>query len=98
MPINLTSKNCVISPEMHVYLEEKINKLTRGLDVINASVYVKKNTHHKQGDIFDVEASINVPKKMIVAHTEAPDVRAAFHILEEKLNKQIARYRRKTPK
>ena len=95
MTLNLTTKNYALPPEMRNYLEERISKVTSRLDAINTDVYIKRNTHHKQGDIFDVEVIINVPKKMIVAKTQAPDVRAALHILEKKLDKQIARYRRK---
>lgn len=91
--MQLTTHNYSATEDVQLYIEERINKLEKHLHVIGSNVHIRRNTHHTKGDVFEVEVALQVPKKIIVAKTKAPDVRTAFRALEEKIAKQIARYK-----
>ncbi|MBI4359845.1 MAG: ribosome-associated translation inhibitor RaiA [Candidatus Jacksonbacteria bacterium] len=93
MPFQLTVHNYSITPDIWQMIEERINKLNLRVRVIGADVYIKRDTHHNKGDVFEVEIAIRVPKKTILAKEKAPDLRAAIRAIEDKLEKQIGRYK-----
>ena len=102
MKITTKSTNLDLTPALNEYLEMKIGSLSKYLEkyekegVVEARVELARTTnHHYKGDVFMAEADIRLPGKILRADAETEDIRSAIDLLENKLTKQIEKYKDK---
>ena len=96
MNIRYHTQNYTITQDLRSYTEYQLQKIERLADPLGAAVYIARNTHHQKGDIFDVEINIHIPKKIIKAREKnAGDVRSVVALVEQKLNKQLIKFKAK---
>lgn len=93
MKINLKTKNFSLTPNIKIYLEEKINSLDKFLpsdESISSDIELSKTTkHHQKGDIFRAEVNLNVPGKLIRVVAEEWDLRVAIDSVKDELQREI---------
>src|SRR3989338_2281641 len=96
MSINIHSQQYKIPPDIAEFIETAIEKLTKRTPVISAEIYISRNTHHKKGSVFTIEVDLHIPRKIIRARVEGMgDIRGAVTVAQEKLKKQLERYKGK---
>lgn len=93
MPFRLTTHNYSITPDIQELLQERLGKLVHRARPIATDVYITKNTRHAKGEVFEVEVALHLPKKTLIATTKASEVPIAIRRVEEKLAKQLDRYK-----
>lgn len=98
MSLNIHSQQYKIPPDIAEFIEKTIGKIANRTQIIGAEVYLSRNTHHKKGNVFSIEIDLHVPRKIIRARVEGgEDVRGAIILAQEKLQKQLERYKAKKP-
>jgi|SRR3989338_7115322 len=96
MNIHISTNNYTTTPDIQTAIEYHIQKLSHIVEPLAVSIYVHQNTHHKKGSIYTIEVDYHVPKKIIHAQVKnASNVRGALDVLEEKLERQIKKYKDK---
>ena len=102
MKLNYKIKDVVVDDEIKNYIQEKIGglveqyllKLDEKVD-IPIEVEVKRETHHKKGNVIYTEVNIKVPGKILRASTYALTVQAGIDEIEDDLKRQIKKYKEK---
>lgn len=103
MRITIRSKNLVITPPLRSYIEQKILKsvkrLLKGTAAMDLPIldleFSRTTQHHRKGRIYYAEVNLSVGKRRLRASAEAEDIRAACDLLEEKLEREITRFKSK---
>lgn len=99
-PLNITGIKCTIDDRTEKYIKNKIGKLSRFLPrharkIASAKVIVKQ-VDQKDGNIYEVEAIIDVPNKTIKSEENTSNVLAAIDIIERRLSAQLRKYKETT--
>jgi ribosomal subunit interface protein len=72
-------------------------KLVKHFDeegVAEMKVELSRSTkHHKKGLVFQADVNLRLPKKMLRADDANTDIRAAIDIVENKLRREIEKYK-----
>ena len=102
MNLNYKIKNEEVDEEIKKYVQEKIGGLVdqylEKLDEkinIPIEVEIKKETHHRKGNVIYTEVNIKVPGKILRASTYALTVQAGIDEIEDDLKRQIKKYKEK---
>ena len=102
MNLNYKIKNEEVDEEIKKYIQEKIGGLVdqylEKLDEkinIPIEVEIKKETHHKKGNVVYTEVNMKVPGKILRASTYALTVQAGIDEIEDDLKRQIKKYKEK---
>jgi putative sigma-54 modulation protein len=102
MNLNYKIKNEEVDEEIKKYVQEKIGglidqyleKLDKKIN-IPIEVEIKKETHHRKGNVVYTEVNIKVPGKILRASTYALTVQAGIDEIEDDLKRQIKKYKEK---
>lgn len=98
MTIKIKATNITLTEPLKTYIEEKIGGLERFLSrfdnpSIIADIDVGRSTnHHRQGEVFYADATIEIPGTVIRGREESEDVRAAIDALKDVLQGSVKRY------
>jgi len=102
MNLNYKIKDEEVDEEIKKYIQEKIGGLVdqylEKLDEkinIPIEVEIKKETHHKKGNVVYTEVNMKVPGKILRASTYALTVQAGIDEIEDDLKIQIKKYKEK---
>ena len=96
MPLQINTHNFDIPIDLKQYVEDIVVKALKGIPAIDPQVEIKQNTHHRKGAIFSIVVSVPLPRKLIRAEVkDVFDIRAGIHIVNEKLERQIEKYKNK---
>lgn len=101
MKVIIKATNLDLTPALKAYIEEKFNDLDRLLgrfqqDSIQARVEVGRSSrHHKHGDVFHVDANLDLPKEALRAEEDTDDAYAAIDAVKDKLKREIEKYKEK---
>ncbi|MEK7195744.1 MAG: ribosome-associated translation inhibitor RaiA [Patescibacteria group bacterium] len=101
MKIIIKATDLDLTPALKAYIEEKFNDLDRPLgslqkDSIKARVEVGRSTrHHKHGDVFHVDANLDLPHEVLRAEEDTDDAYAAIDAVKDKLKREIEKYKEK---
>ncbi len=100
MKISILGTDLDVTPSLKTYTEEKFGalaKLVKHYDeegVAELKVDLARSTnHHKKGLVFRVDANLRLPGKMLRGDDENTDIRAAIDVVEEKLRREIEKYK-----
>lgn len=101
MTLNIKATNIELTFALKEYVGRKIGALDRFLrrweaeGDIEAWVEVGRTTrHHHKGDVFRAEVTIRMPgRKVLRAQEFQEDVRAAIDGVEDKLKREIEKYK-----
>jgi ribosomal subunit interface protein len=97
MQINLQSKNIELSNDIRDYalkrvtnLEKLLSRLQAEGGEVKALLEISRSTnHHKAGDVFHVDCSININGKNFYAANDSEDLYSAIDNVKEILYKDI---------
>jgi len=103
MNINYKIKDVVLTEEMQKEIENSIRTLVERfllkLDEetnIQIDLELSRETHHHlKGNVFYVEANMNLPGRVLRATANADDIKTGIDRVEEDLKRQIKKYREK---
>lgn len=91
MHINITGRHLEVTSAMRQYVEDKITKLTRHFDqIIDVNVIL-----YLESDMQVAEATLFVSGADIVAKSFDRNMYAAIDSLQDKLDRQVIRYKEK---
>ncbi|MDA1337701.1 MAG: HPF/RaiA family ribosome-associated protein [bacterium] len=71
-------------------LEKVLARFEKGGEIL-VLVELSRATHHKKGDVYYAEATIEIPGKPMRATFTGPDIRVAITQVEAKLKKELRR-------
>ncbi|HAZ16473.1 MAG: ribosomal subunit interface protein [Candidatus Jacksonbacteria bacterium RIFCSPLOWO2_02_FULL_43_9] len=96
MNIQFYAKNVELSDKMKVHISSKLEAgLKHFKRVVGAQIDVSRDQHHRKGDVYRVEVNLHIPRKIIRGIATATDVFAAMDIAQERIEKQVSRFRDK---
>lgn len=100
MKINIKTTNLDLTPSIKTFIEEKLGSLAKFVKRFDATGQVeiwleiaRTTRHHKSGFVFEAEADLRLPKKILRAVHDDVDVRTAIDELRGKLQKEIEKYK-----
>lgn len=91
MQIQITGRHLEITSALKQYIEDKLSKLANHFDHI-IGIHVILSV--KKGNQI-VEAVINAPGTEFVAKSKSQDMYAAIDILQDKLDSQVTKHKKK---
>jgi len=89
MQINITGRHVEVTPALRAYTTEKMQKLARHFDQVT-SINVTLNVEKLQQV---AEATVMAGGRSLFATVSATDMYASIDRLEDKLDKQVRRYK-----
>lgn len=97
MNIQIYKNNFDLTDPFKQYLEEKFGVLDKYHENILAfKVELNRNKKHNKGDVFTIEAHLQLPQhKNITVRETHVDARAAVDIVQEKLVRQLLKIKEK---
>ena len=97
MEIQIYKNNFDLTDSFKQYLEEKFKSLEKySNDITSFKVDLNRNQKHNKGDVFTIEAHIQLPyQKTITAKETHIDARAAVDLAQEKLARQLLKVKDK---
>lgn len=97
MDIQIYKNNFDLTDPFKQYLEDKFKGLEKyANDITSFKVELNRNQKHRKGDVFTIEAHIQLPyQKTITVKETHIDARAAVDIAEEKLARQLLKVKDK---
>lgn len=96
MDIIISGKNFKLTPALKIYVEQKFGKLSRfWKKIIRARVELDVDRNQRSGDIYRVEAKLEVPGPDIKAGLKASDMHAAIDLVIPKLERLISKVKGK---
>lgn len=102
MKIDIKYTQFQMTQDIDDYARKHIGSIARLLksfeanSEITAYVEIARSTkHHRQGDVFYAEATLDVGGKTMRAEATEPDIRLAIDKVKEKIKKEIRRYKDK---
>lgn len=97
LTVEISGTNCKLSKAQSAYIEKKCRKLTKHLSnhsKSSAFISVKvTELDGKVGDRFQCDATLTLPDKTMAASEPASTLNAAIDIVENKLQRQIRKYK-----
>ncbi len=100
MKIIIKTTQIELTPALKEYTEEKIGSLGKFLkkfdtkEEVEIFVEIGKTTkHHKSGEIFYAEATMELPKKVLRVENSNADLRAAIDSIKDVLKQGIQKYK-----
>ena len=97
MDIKIYNKNFDLTEPFEKYLKNKFQTLDKYKEtILSFSVELSRDQHHQKGEVFTVEARVNLPyKKSILVKESHRDARAAVDKAQEKLIRQLVKFKDK---
>ena len=97
MKINLQAKNMELTPAIHDYVIKRVTNLGKLLSQIeekSGEILVRFNVskttkHHKEGEVFEADCSINIKGENFYANVVMEDLYQAIDEVKEKLFNDI---------
>lgn len=110
MIINITTKNLELTESLENVINKKIGRIQKFTNILqhdsapkggksSAEVFVvvkKETKHHRQGDIFETEATLHLPGKTLVARAHGPSLPITIAEVSDELEIEIRKYKTKT--
>ncbi|MBI5466581.1 MAG: ribosome-associated translation inhibitor RaiA [Candidatus Kerfeldbacteria bacterium] len=96
MDLIVSGKNFRLTPSLKNYVEQKVGRLSRfWRRIIRARVELDVDHNQKSGDIYRVEAKVEVPGPDIRLGIKARDMHAAVDLIVPKLERLIGKAKAK---
>ena len=97
MQIKIYSQNFDLTESFKEYLDEKISHLDKYQEnILDLQVSLKRDQHHKKGEVYSVEVKIVLPqKKFIIIKESDSDPRRAVDMVQEKIARQLIKNKNK---
>jgi putative sigma-54 modulation protein len=98
MKIDIRTTNIELTAPLREYIEIKIGGIERLLgrfddDSVLAVVDVGRSTnHHKKGEVYYTDITLDVSGKLIHVKKDSEDVRAAIDEVKDILKQQVTKY------
>lgn len=100
MDIIIKAKNLDLTPSIKKYINMKIGSLDHLLirfenqGKVKAEIEIARNTnHHRHGDVFEADANLHMPKKILRVEHSDIDIHAAIDKVKDKLHQEIIKYK-----
>ena len=94
MKLRINAKNFQLTPDLENYIETKLQPILKLIDPIGIHININQNQHHRKGNIYNLEAAIHIPGKIIKASAKnMQDIRKGFDTTKERLKKQIIKFK-----
>jgi putative sigma-54 modulation protein len=100
MDIKIYKKNFDLTDPFRQYLQEKFKAIEKYQEnIITFSVELARDQHHKKGEVFTVGVQVSLPQKQTIIIKEThQDARAAVDVVQDKLMRQLVKYKEKSQK
>ena len=101
MDIIIKATNIQLTPYIKKYVDTKIGSLARFLKRIEPSLLIarvevgKPSRHHKKGNVFYAEVSLQLPGKALRAQAQNWDLHLAIDEIKNEMQRQIKDYKEK---
>jgi ribosomal subunit interface protein len=100
MKINILGNKLDLTPSIKKYIQDKFISLEKMLsrfekegEVMLFVEIARSTKHHRKGDVFYAEATLELPqKKLRVEHFDA-DVRASIDVIKDTLRNELKKYK-----
>lgn len=104
MKINLKATNMELTEAIHDYVEKKVTNLGKllskmeeeGSDVLVNFEVGKSTNHHKSGEFFHTDCSINIKGKKFYASSDKEDLYEAIDDVKDRLFGEISQNKDKS--
>lgn len=104
MQINLQSKNIELTDEIREYALKRVTNLDKLLShheeaggEVKAQMEISRSTnHHKAGDVFHADCTINIDGKRFYGASDNEDLFSAIDTVKEKLYSEIDKDKKRT--
>ena len=100
MKIQILTKQIKSSPELESIIEKKVGalekyilRLERKGEIIVDIEVARTTEHHRHGNIFYAEATMQLPHKILRAEENADTIESAIDGMKDKLKMEIMKYR-----
>ena len=95
MHLNLKATNITIAPQIHSYLDKKLQSLGKLINLADAAVMMdvelgRSTRHHQTGDVFFAEITINRGKENFRAVAERPDLMSAIDAVRDAIARELS--------
>jgi len=92
MDLIISGKNFKLTPSLKAYVEEKVGRLSKFWNkIIRARVELDVDHNKKSGDIYGVEAKLEIPGPDIQIGTKSSDMHAAIDEIIPKLERLLVK-------
>ncbi len=97
MNIQISNHNFDLTDSFREYINDKFSALDKYQEnIVSFTVILSRDQHHQKGEVYTVEANVNMPAKNHVTIREtSEDARAAVDIVQEKLARQLVKFKDK---
>src|SRR3989344_6933669 len=101
MKIIIKATDLDLTAPLKVYIEDKMGDLDKYLqslnnDSIQTRIEVARSSRrHKHGEVYHVDANLDLPGEVLRAEEDSDDVRAAIDAVKDKLKREIEKYKTK---
>lgn len=98
MQIKINKQNFDLTEAFNQYLNEKFATLDKyEEDILDFQVALKRDQHHRKGEVYSIEVKIILPqKKSIIIKESDSDARRAVDIVQEKIARQLIKNKDKS--
>jgi ribosomal subunit interface protein len=100
MKINLKATGIDWTPSLKTFVEQKLKPLERLVEkfdkegAVELHIEVARITaHHRKGEVYYAEANLRLPKRLVRAEGEAPDIRVAINRMRHTLQLEVEKYK-----
>lgn len=94
MPIQISGKQIDLTDAIKSYIEEKVGTFSKFYDnIIEIDVEVRKNQHHKKGDVFHTRINVSVPNELLHSEVVEQDLYASIDVCRDEMERQLRRYK-----
>lgn len=95
MNIAIKATHIELTSAIKAYAEEKVNGLSKFMDVMDAKVELERDRNHHSGEVFRAEVNLIVGGKQLRADATAQDMYAAIDLVIPKLKEQVTKFKDK---
>ncbi|MBT4349169.1 ribosome-associated translation inhibitor RaiA [bacterium] len=97
MNIKIYKKNFDLTEPFRQYLQDKFKVVEKyQKNIISFVIELSRDQHHNKGEVFTVAVHVSLPNKQnIILKETSSDARAAVDDVQEKLIRQLVKYKEK---
>ena len=97
MRLQTKATNITLTPEITSYLEKKLDMIEKFVEGEKSEAFMavelgKTTNHHKTGDIFRAEFTLNDKGKILRSDVETPDLYASMDKAKDEIIRELKNY------
>lgn len=93
MRIQIFCNGFKLTPSIKKYIDQKIGKIEKLIkrfqDEALIDISISRISHHRLGEVFEIDLNVHLLKKIIRTREKGSDVYALIDIVEEEISRQL---------